>query len=280
MISGRVINFSSLLLLLLVFKLGFSFSIQRNYLFTSSFLGSSSPISSLLSVKPYRKQKTSLQMVLVIGLTGGICSGKTTITKILQEEQKEFPTLKIINADIVGHQVYQKGTKAYHELIQTFGEQILNSETQEIDRPKLGGIVFQDPSQMKRLTDIVWPEIALLVQKQIQQFEIEEQETKQLIPVIVEAAVLFEAKWNPICHKIWLCCCNEEVALDRLLKRNPHLTPQQAKDRIQSQMTMLEEKRSLSSRIIENNLEISLEDLRQLVHSYLVEDIANHRHAT
>jgi dephospho-CoA kinase len=212
-------------------------------------------------------------MVLVIGVTGGICSGKTTITKVL-EQQQIYPGLKIINADVLGHQTYQKGANAYNRITEVFGENnVLNPDTKEIDRAKLGNLVFKDTNEMKKLTDIVWPEIRSLILQQIDEITEEEKKSNQLQIIILEAAVLFEAQWNDIPHKIWFIYCDEEVAIDRLLKRNPQLNHEQAKARIDSQMTMMDEKRSFSSRIIANNGQLSPEELEKIVLDSLQDDV-------
>lgn len=216
-------------------------------------------------------------MVFVIGLTGGICSGKTTITKFLQEQEDVRP-LYIINADLVGHQAYQMNTPAYLQLLDTFGrENILNHETMEIDRAKLGSIVFKDPKEMKKLTDIVWPEIRRLVTEQIETYDQEEKTNHSKCVVVLEAAVLFEAKWTDLCHSIWLITSKLEDVTQRLLQRNPHLSLEQAQQRIQSQMTNLEEKRQGAHHILENNQDLSLPQLQEQVRSLLLEVTSAYR---
>src|SRR5437879_1578033 len=91
--------------------------------------------------------------MLTIGITGGIGSGKSTAAKILAELGAP-----ILDADKVGHEIYQPGTPAYRELIDTFGEGILAPD-RTIDRRKLGPIVFADPAALKRLNAIVHPKM-------------------------------------------------------------------------------------------------------------------------
>jgi len=216
-------------------------------------------------------------MVLILGVTGGICSGKTTIIKTL-EQQTFFPDLKIINADLLGHQTYEKGTSAYDRILETFGEaNVLNGETKEIDRAKLGNIVFQSTSEMKKLTDIVWPEIRKLILQRIQEITEEEKRTNQLQVIILEAAVLFEAEWTDIPHKIWFIYSDEEVSTGRLMKRNPQLTREQAKARVASQMTLMDEKRSLSTRMISNNGQLTPEDLERITLNSLQEEVKEYQ---
>jgi dephospho-CoA kinase len=213
----------------------------------------------------------------VIGLTGGICSGKTTITKTLQDQIQYQPTY-IVNADILGHQTYQKGTSAFHDLCSTFGEeQILNPETKEIDRGKLGAIVFGNPSEMSKLTGIVWPAIRELIIEKLKQYEEQEKASRKPILVILEAAVLFEAKWNDLCDSIWLIVVSEAEAVERLIKRNPTLSLESAKQRVAAQSITMstEEKRSLSTRVLENGNELSGEQLEELVMQLLHEEISS-----
>lgn len=210
-------------------------------------------------------------MVFVIGLVGGICSGKSTICKFLQQQEAVQPIF-IINADQLGHQAYNIGTTAYHQIIATFGEDIINAETKEIDRPKLGGIVFKDKNEMKKLTDIVWPEIRRFIEVQLQQFEEQERKQNTSITIVLEAAVLVEAKWFDLCHRIWLVVAREDDVIPRLLQRNPTLTIEQATQRVQSQLTNLEEKKALAHRIIENNSDMTLEGLSTTVSQILQEE--------
>lgn len=210
-------------------------------------------------------------MVFVIGLVGGICSGKSTICKFLQQQEAVQP-IYIINADQLGHQAYNIGTSAYYQIIATFGEDIINAETKEIDRPKLGGIVFKDKNEMQKLTDIVWPEIRRFIEVQLQQFEEQERKQNTSITIVLEAAVLVEAKWFDLCHRIWLVVAREDDVIPRLLQRNPTLTIEQATQRVQSQLTNLEEKKALAHRIIENNSDMTLEGLSMTVSQILQEE--------
>ncbi|MCH9037647.1 MAG: dephospho-CoA kinase, partial [Chloroflexi bacterium] len=88
--------------------------------------------------------------MLVIGLTGGIASGKTTVSGIL----KELGAC-VLDADRVGHEAYLPNTQTWREVVAAFGEEILTPDN-EIDRGKLGALVFKVPANMKKLTDIMW----------------------------------------------------------------------------------------------------------------------------
>eukprot|EP01031_Cornospumella_fuschlensis_P039616 gene39616-48229_t len=124
----------------------------------------------------------------VIGITGGICSGKSTATSLFAAKG-----LRVIDADKLGHKAYEKDTPCYHALIEAFGSDIVHPETQEIDRRILGSKVFGNPENMKKLTDIVWPEIRRLIVESLEGLT----KSGQAI-VVLEAAVMIEAKWQDL----------------------------------------------------------------------------------
>uniref|UniRef100_A0A8C7ZNG2 Bifunctional coenzyme A synthase n=1 Tax=Oryzias sinensis TaxID=183150 RepID=A0A8C7ZNG2_9TELE len=159
----------------------------------------------------------------VIGLTGGSGSGKTSIAK-----QLEALGAVRIDCDKLGHEVYQKGTAAYHKVLEVFGSEILN-EDQSINRRALGRKVFGNKEQLKALTDIVWPEIAELAQSRIHQAR---EEGKRVC--VVDAAVLLEAGWTDWIHEVWLTIIPEEEAVSRITERDG-VTVEDAQHRLQSQ---------------------------------------------
>ena len=116
---------------------------------------------------------------MIIGLTGGIASGKSTIAKKMSE-RGAF----VLDADKLGHRVYEPGRKAFDQVIEVFGGDIV-AETGEIDRKILGGKVFGNPAELKKLTDIVWPAISAMASEEIN--ENRANHPDQLI--VVEAAV-------------------------------------------------------------------------------------------
>ena len=94
----------------------------------------------------------------VIGLTGGIASGKSLVNEILRDEYDAT----IISGDELGHQAYLPDTDAWKDILARWGEDLMNPESREIDRRKLGGIVFADPEELKALNEITWPRIRTL----------------------------------------------------------------------------------------------------------------------
>ncbi|KAM3592021.1 uncharacterized protein V6R79_011705 [Siganus canaliculatus] len=159
----------------------------------------------------------------VIGLTGGSGSGKSSIAKRL-----EALGAVRIDCDKLGHEVYQPGTAAYHRVLEEFGSDLLN-EDKTINRRNLGKKVFGNQERLKALTDIVWPEIALLVKSRINQAR---EEGKQVC--VVDAAVLLEAGWTDMVHEVWVTVIPDEEAVSRITERDG-VTSEDALRRLKSQ---------------------------------------------
>ena len=166
--------------------------------------------------------------MLVIGLTGGIGTGKSEAARQLEELGAS-----IISADQVGHEAYTVNTEAWEQVVATFGNGILQDD-KEIDRRKLGGIVFSDPSQLEKLNQIMHPRMARIVSDKIEVFRGQGVDT-----VVVEAALLFEAGWDSLVEEVWVTDASEEIIIGRLRERNG-LSEEEAKKRINSQMDRME----------------------------------------
>jgi dephospho-CoA kinase len=161
--------------------------------------------------------------MFVIGLTGSIGTGKTQVSQTLQ-------TLgaTVINADLVGHEAYLPHTETWRAVVSAFGPDILDSEDQ-IDRRKLGGIVFSDPGQLEQLNSIVHPRIYAMISDRIGELGKDGAEV-----VVVEAALLIEARWTPLADEVWVVTAPKEQVLERLTTRG--MSTDQALSRISSQM--------------------------------------------
>lgn len=177
--------------------------------------------------------------MLVIGLTGGIASGKSTVSQILKDLGAT-----ILDADKIGHEAYLPDTQTWKDVVTTFGEDILRPD-REIDRAKLGALVFQGKENMKKLTDIMWPRMYDMVSERI-----EKQRSLGAEVMVVEAAVLFEAKWYPLADEVWVTVANERSVIERLIE-NKGLNEQQAQARIDAQMST--EERIKRSDVVINN---------------------------
>ncbi|QFG01830.1 dephospho-CoA kinase [Tepidiforma bonchosmolovskayae] len=179
-------------------------------------------------------------LVHVIGLTGGIASGKSTVTSFFRERG-----IPVIDADILGHRTYDPGTETYQKVVETFGPEVVAPDG-TIDRKVLGSKVFGKPDELKKLTDIVWPGIRRLASEQLAEFEAAGNDI-----VVLEAAVLLEAGWEDLVDEIWVVVVDPEIAVQRLAARNG-LDPDAARARIASQLTN-EERIARGDVIIENN---------------------------
>lgn len=164
--------------------------------------------------------------MLTIGVTGGIGSGKTTVTKLLAELGAP-----IIDADKVGHSIYAPDGPAYPDMVSAFGKGIL-ADDGTIDRKKLGPIVFGDPAALKRLNSIVHPKMFDRMKQMVDQLR-GEGERK---PIVIEAAVLIEANWQPLFDEIWLVIASKDRVIERVeLERG--LKPEQTEARIRAQLS-------------------------------------------
>lgn len=147
---------------------------------------------------------------MVIGLTGGIASGKSTAARYLASLGAQ-----VIDADALGHRAYEPDTDAYKAVLATFGEEVRGSDGQ-LDRRALGSKVFGDPAAMKQLTDIMWPEIRRLAEVEIAAVR----ETDAGTAVVLEAAVLFEAGWQDTVDETWVVTVEPEIAVQRAMERD------------------------------------------------------------
>jgi len=165
---------------------------------------------------------------IVIGLSGGIATGKSTALALLER----IGNATVINADLLGHEAYKPGTTCLEQLIQHFGVGIL-SEDGTVNRAALGPIVFADPEQMKSLNSILWPSIRQLLKQQIRAST---ESDPGVSFIVVEAAVLIEAGWVDIVDEVWVTLSSHEKQKMRLMSRN-NLTAQDAETRIKSQIS-------------------------------------------
>ena len=188
--------------------------------------------------------------MLVIGVTGGIGTGKTAVTHILKELGAD-----IIGADDVGHEAYNRGTKAWREVVDEFGEDVLAPDG-EVDRGKLGSIVFDDEGALERLNAIVHPRIRSMIEERVR--ELRERGSKV---AVVEAALLLEAGWESLADEIWVTVAPGEKVLERVRNRSD-LDVQEIRARVLSQMPQ-RERLADADAVIDNGG--SLDDLRQRV---------------
>ena len=178
--------------------------------------------------------------MLVLGLTGSIGTGKSNVTRVLQELGAE-----VIDADKVGHEAYVPHTESWNEVVDAFGRDILQPDG-EIDRRKLGAIVFADAGQMAKLNGIMHPRMAGMVAEKINQMR-----SQGVQVVVVEAALMFEAGWETLVDEVWDTASPLETVFQRLMSRNG-LEEAEVRKRIGSQMD-IQERLDRADVVVENS---------------------------
>ena len=190
-------------------------------------------------------------MVRIIGITGGIASGKSTVTEFLRRQGYQ-----VIDADQVVHELQEPGERLYQALLSTFGSSILQ-EDGRLDRPKLGAMIFGNPELLEQSSQI---------QNQIIREELAGRRDllagKEDI-FFMDLPLLFELGYESWFDQVWLVDVTEETQLSRLMTRNA-LSQEEAEKRIASQLS-LQEKRNRADVLIDNNgpLELTQEQLRE-----------------
>ncbi|KAH8364175.1 hypothetical protein KR084_003452 [Drosophila pseudotakahashii] len=163
----------------------------------------------------------------IIGLTGGIASGKSKMAERLGNMGAH-----VIDCDKVAHDVYEPGQVCYQRIVQHFGQGIVSAADGRIDRTKLGPLVFADPKELQALNGIVWPELIAEVNRRLDKLR-----SQADVPrvVVLEAAVLLRAGWEINCHEVWSMIVPPEEAVRRIVERN-NLSEEEAKKRLASQV--------------------------------------------
>ncbi|HEY78758.1 MAG TPA: dephospho-CoA kinase [Dehalococcoidia bacterium] len=185
----------------------------------------------------------------VIGLTGGIGSGKSTVAHFLAELGAV-----IIDADKVGHEAFKPGTELWQEVTAAFGEQILTTSG-EIDRQKLGEMVFADPRRLSQLNEIMHPRMSEMVKAQLEDYR-----RQRVAVAVLEATLLIEAggEWTKLVDEIWVTVASEATVLKRVMERSG-LSEAESLARIRSQMPPTEKVRHADVVI---NTEYSLDEMK------------------
>jgi phosphopantetheine adenylyltransferase/dephospho-CoA kinase len=165
-------------------------------------------------------------MTTIIGLTGGIASGKSTVADRLRELGAV-----VVEGDQLGHRVYEPGTSGFEQVVNAFGHDIV-AEDGTIDRRILGGKVFGAPEEMERLNGVMWPAIRELAEAEFAKIAEEDPDAV----IVFEAAVMIEAEWQDMVAEVWVVTTKQETAIERLKSRNG-LNREQALARIESQMS-------------------------------------------
>lgn len=144
----------------------------------------------------------------IIGITGGIGSGKTAVLSIFKAEYGAF----VMEADDLAHRLMEPGHRSYTDIINAFGDGIL-ADDKTIDRAKLGAIVFNDPSKLEKLNQITHPNVKNAIIESIEQ-----QRAAGCELYILEAALLIQDGYLSICDEMWFVYADMEVRIERLCK--------------------------------------------------------------
>ncbi|EIT85426.1 dephospho-CoA kinase [Fictibacillus macauensis ZFHKF-1] len=177
---------------------------------------------------------------MIIGLTGGIASGKSTVSRYLKEWN-----IPVCDADIAARQVVEKGTDALRQIVAVFGDEVLTS-TGELDRKKLGSIIFNCAEKRQQLNAIVHPAVRAQLKKEAESY------LAQGYPhVVMDIPLLFESKLTHMVDVTLLIYVAEDVQLARLIERD-HSTKEEATARIASQLP-LAQKKKWADAVVDNN---------------------------
>lgn len=178
---------------------------------------------------------------MIIGLTGGIASGKSTAAAYLGGKGAS-----VIDADKLGHRAYEPDTEAFRQVVAEFGPEVVGADGQ-IDRKVLGGKIFGDPAALDRLTGIIWPEIARLALAEFDKARAANPDA----PIVLEAAVLLEASWEPMVDEVWVVTVDPETAVMRATARDG-VDAEAVRKRIASQLSN-EARREKADIVIDNS---------------------------
>lgn len=179
----------------------------------------------------------------IIGLTGGIASGKSTVSKMLTD----FGAV-VLDADKVAHAVMQPDTPAWSDIVTTFGKSVLSAD-RTVNRGELGNRIFSDTAGRKQLEAILHPRI-----QQYFQMKIAEHERAGTAVLVLDVPLLYEAGWQDMADEVWVVYVDCPTQLLRLMARSK-LTAEQAAIRINAQLD-LQEKARLADIVIDNNSDI------------------------
>jgi len=166
--------------------------------------------------------------MFVIGLTGGIASGKSTVSKILAQAGA-----RVIDADKIAHDVVMPKQLAWEKIVSHFGMSALLGNGQ-LDRAALGAKVFSNPAERKWLEELIHPLVREAIEKEIQVWNAEKNEI-----VVLDIPLLYEVGWDTLADETWVVSVDTATQLKRLVRRD-RLSLMQAQKRIDSQMPLIE----------------------------------------
>lgn len=199
--------------------------------------------------------------MLIIGLTGGIACGKSTVSK----ELKDKYNLTVVDADLIAREVVYPNKPAFKKIVAAFGKDVpdlVNPEDGNLNRPALGKAVFGNKEKLAILNSIVHPAVKWEMFRQVLFAYLT---FKQLI--ILDVPLLYESGLSLICGLTVTISCDKQIQIERLLQRNPELSVSDVTKRISSQMSN-EERNRRSDIVVDNSGDLNTlhESIRSLVH--------------
>ena len=192
----------------------------------------------------------------IVGLTGGISSGKSTVSSYLK--QLKIP---VIDADEVARKVVEPNSQGARKIRKTFSSDVFE-EDGSLNRQKLGSLIFSNAENRQKLDDLLQPLIKIMILD-----EIEEYRQKGETMIVLDLPLLFEKYYEELCEEIIVVYIPKELQLERLMRRNQY-TKQEALSRIDSQLS-IEEKRKRATVLLDN--QGTIQQLYQQVEQWLVE---------
>ncbi|MCP3025469.1 dephospho-CoA kinase [Halobacillus sp. A5] len=193
-------------------------------------------------------------MGVIIGLTGSIATGKSTVSKMFNEFH-----IPVVDADVISREVVEIGEPAYEKIVQHFGVKVLNTD-RTLDRKRLGSIVFKDKELRNQLNEIIHPEVRKQMLKQ-RDYYLDQGEKA----VVLDIPLLFESRLTHFADRTLVVYVDEDTQLERLMKRDGS-TREEAQERIRSQIS-IEEKAGRADKVIDNSqtIEDTFTQLKQIL---------------
>lgn len=182
-------------------------------------------------------------MTFVLGVTGGIATGKSTADNFFRDR-----TIPVIDADVIARQVVEPGTPGLENIVKTFGKKIL-TEDGKLNRGKLGEIVFNNQEKLEQLNYLLKEELLGTISGEIENFK-----KKKPPLLVVDVPLMYEENYHELMDAVMVIYVPERVQLERLMKRNK-LSKEAAEQRIKSQLS-IEEKKNLADIVIDNSSSI------------------------
>ncbi|PTL17639.1 dephospho-CoA kinase [Staphylococcus gallinarum] len=195
-------------------------------------------------------------MPKVIGLTGGIATGKSTVSELLT-----IHGFKIVDADVASRKAVEKGTTGLAQIHEHFGEEAI-LENGEMDRQYVGELIFNYPEKRLELNEIVHPIVHEIMEQEKEAY------LEQGYNVIMDIPLLYENELQNTVDEVWLVYTSESIQIERLMERND-LSLEDAKARVLSQIS-IDKKRRMADHVIDNR-DTKLE-LKQNVETLLIEE--------